>query len=103
MVDTVIKNSKLVFPEGIIDGGVAIEGEKIVAIATNDNLPRARRTINARGRYLIPGVIDPHVHLAPAATPAANLRIASPRFPGMPISATSLSSSCSGEGKKPSP
>ena len=69
MVDTVIKNSKLVFPEGIIDGGVAIEGEKIVAIATNDNLPRARRTINARGRYLIPGVIDPHVHLAPAATP----------------------------------
>ena len=64
MVDIVIKNSKLVFAEGIINGGVAIEGEKIVTVATDDNLPRARRTINARGRYLIPGVIDPHIHLA---------------------------------------
>lgn len=77
MADTVIKNSKMVFPEGIIEGGVAIVGEKIVVVANNDNLPAADNTIDAKGKYLIPGVIDPHVHLAPAATPG----YAPPGFP----------------------
>jgi len=69
MVDIVIKNSRVVFPEGIIEGGVAIQGGKIVAVAQNDHLPAAQRTIDAKGLHLIPGVIDPHVHLAPASTP----------------------------------
>lgn len=29
----------------------------------NDYLPSARRTIDAQGRYILPGLVDPHVHL----------------------------------------
>ena len=69
MVDLIIKNAQMVFPEGIIQGGVAIEGAKIVAVAKDDYLPQARRVIDAQGKHLLPGVVDPHVHLAPASTP----------------------------------
>ena len=69
MVDVVIKNSQMVFPEGIVKGGIAIQGEKIVAVADDAHLPSANRTIDAKGNYLIPGVVDAHVHLAPASTP----------------------------------
>lgn len=61
-VDTVIKNCKVVSPEGIIPEGVAINGGKIVAIADDAYLPEAEKTIDASGKYVIPGVIDAHVH-----------------------------------------
>ena len=63
-VDLAIKNCKIVFPEGIISGaGVAVDEEKIVAVVKEPNLPTADKTIDAKGNYLIPGVIDPHSHL----------------------------------------
>lgn len=62
-VKIVIKNCKLVRPEGIVAEGIAIDGEKIVAIARDTNLPEAERTIDAKGKYVIPGMIDNHVHI----------------------------------------
>lgn len=61
-VDTVVKNCKIVNPEGIIPGGIAIKGGIIVAIGNDAYLPEADKTIDAGGKYLIPGVIDAHVH-----------------------------------------
>ncbi len=63
IVDTVIKNGKVVWPEGIEPLGIAIDGEKIVAIATDENLPEAKTTIDAKGNYVIPGAIDVHTHI----------------------------------------
>jgi dihydropyrimidinase len=41
---------------------IYIDGEKVVAIGSQ--LPAtATRTIDARGRYVIPGCVDPHTHL----------------------------------------
>lgn len=62
-VDTVIKNCNMVSPLGTSPVGVAIKGEKIVAIADDSCLPEAERTIDAQGNYVLPGVIDVHTHL----------------------------------------
>ncbi len=61
MVDLVIKNCKLVLPEGIVNAGIAIENEKIVKIGKN-NLPTTENIIDAKGNYILPGLIDVHVH-----------------------------------------
>ncbi len=61
-VDTVIKNGQLVSADGIARKGIAIDGEKIVAIADDGDLPQARKTIDANGNFILPGIIDVHVH-----------------------------------------
>jgi len=61
-VDVVIKNCRVVSPEGISAAGVAIDDGVIVAIASDPNLPEAKRTIDAKGNYLLPGIIDAHTH-----------------------------------------
>ncbi len=63
MVDLVIKQGQVVTPAGIVRGGVAIEGERIVAVCADSLLPAARRVIDARDQYVIPGLIDAHVHM----------------------------------------
>lgn len=63
MHDIVIKNSVVVTPTGLIQGGVAIDGEKITAVGANGGLGQARRTIDAQDRVLFPGIFDPHFHL----------------------------------------
>jgi len=61
-VDLVIRGGRLVSSTGIISAGIAIEGGVIVAISRDDALPDSRETIDATGKYVLPGVIDPHVH-----------------------------------------
>ena len=60
--DLRVVNARVVTPHGEIDGGVAAEDGRIVAVGTESNLPDADRTIDAEGNYLIPGFVDPHVH-----------------------------------------
>lgn len=61
--DLVIKGARVVTHDGEYRGGVAVEGERIVLTGSDEALPEARRTIDAQGRVLMPGVIDPHCHL----------------------------------------
>lgn len=65
VVDTTVRNGRVVTPGGVLLGGLAIDGEQIVAVGTDDALPASRRSIDARGRYVIPGLLDAHVHLGP--------------------------------------
>jgi dihydropyrimidinase/dihydroorotase len=62
-VDLVIRNGRVVTPAGVIGGGVAIDGERIVAVGADATLPPARRAIDAREQYVLPGLIDAHVHM----------------------------------------
>ena len=62
--DLVIRGGRVVTPGGVVHGGLAIAGETIVALGADDALPGARRTIDARGQYVLPGLIDAHVHMA---------------------------------------
>lgn len=64
LVDIAIKNCRIVNAWGISQANLAINQGKIVAIAGNiTSLPEAKSTIDARGKYVIPGVIDPHTHI----------------------------------------
>jgi dihydropyrimidinase len=60
--DTVISGGNVVTPAGCYTGDVALRGEKIVALGT-DLAAGAKKTINAAGHHVIPGVLDVHVHL----------------------------------------
>jgi len=61
-VDTLITGAHVVTPDGTFDAAVAVAGETIVAIGPRDALPAARETIDASGKYVLPGAIDSHVH-----------------------------------------
>src|SRR5215210_4357242 len=62
--DLLIMNASAVIPRvGIIDGtNIMIEDGKIKSIAYSANDVTASRKIDACGKYVLPGVIDPHVH-----------------------------------------
>ncbi len=62
-VDLVVKNGILVLPTGLCQGGVAVEGERILSLTKDQLLPNAERVIDARGSFILPGIIDPHTHL----------------------------------------
>ena len=58
--DTLITNSHIVLPQGIVDQNIIIDGGKIVGF-THD-MPSCDNKINGNGLISIPGPIDTHVH-----------------------------------------
>ncbi len=48
---------------------VAIDGDRITAIKKSIRAPRGTRVIDAKGKFLIPGLWDMHMHLPPASPP----------------------------------
>jgi len=73
MVDLAVENGRVVLPDnGVFETNVYIKDGKIHSLGNNPGL-KARRTVDARGKYVIPGIIDPHVHLGLFASMAAEL------------------------------
>src|SRR5579863_108789 len=64
MVDLVVRGDTVVTPQGIGACDIAIAGERIVAMAASGSLPvpDGARLIDATGKIVMPGGIDPHVH-----------------------------------------
>lgn len=62
-VDTIIAGGTLVTSKEAFNASVAIDGETIVAIGREDTLPEADRRVDATGKTVMPGVVDPHVHI----------------------------------------
>ncbi|MGD2201262.1 MAG: amidohydrolase family protein [Candidatus Bathyarchaeota archaeon] len=61
-VDLVVKNSRLVTSQGVLEGGVAIDEGVIVTLAKDPHLPVGDRVIDAGGNVVLPGVLDGHSH-----------------------------------------
>lgn len=59
MYDLVVRGGTVV-DGGVFEGDVAVEGERIAAVGRG---LEGRRTVDAGGCYVIPGGVDPHVHL----------------------------------------
>lgn len=57
-----ITNVRIVTPHGVRPGTVAVNGEHIAAVLPQHTVVRAEATLDGGGRYLLPGVIDSHVH-----------------------------------------
>ena len=64
MSDINIINGEVLIPEiGIGRVDLVIRGNKIAAIAQHNRLPSDGETIDASGLMVMPGIMDPHVHL----------------------------------------
>lgn len=57
-----IKNCKIFSPTDYIHGDILVHGEKIARVARSLKA-RGEDVVNVRGRQVIPGLVDPHVHL----------------------------------------
>jgi dihydropyrimidinase len=61
--DLLITNASVVVPKvGVLETNVVVEGGKVRALTNSAGNIQASRTINAQGKYVLPGAIDPHVH-----------------------------------------
>jgi dihydropyrimidinase len=60
MYDLIIRNGLIINSDGIVNADLAIQDEQITAIGLGLT---GHRVIDAEGCYVIPGAIDPHVHL----------------------------------------
>ena len=80
MLDLIIRGGQVVTPWGVGDWEVAVQGEKIVAVAAPGTFTEeAGRVVDASGKIVVPGGIEPHAHIAaPFVAQGQNLSTAPP-------------------------
>jgi allantoinase len=61
--DLLIKNGNVVLKNGVRKVDIAILGGKISDISENASAAMANKVIDAEGQYVMPGMIDTHVHI----------------------------------------
>ena len=68
MAGLVLKNGFVVTPAGVVPGGIASEDGVITVVAASGSLPKGDPENDVHGSFILPGVIDPHVHLGTGGT-----------------------------------
>lgn len=63
VVETVIAGGHIVTADTVRNASVAIDDGTIVSIGAEDELPDAHHRIDATDQLVLPGVVDPHVHI----------------------------------------
>ncbi|MGA0854387.1 MAG: amidohydrolase family protein, partial [Luteolibacter sp.] len=58
-----IKNGEIVTAETRYKADILVERQTISAIGKNLEAPAGATVIDAKGKYVFPGFIDPHVHI----------------------------------------
>ncbi len=65
MLDLVIKGGQVVMPHGVATLDIGVQGEKIVALGAPGTLTEdAGRVVDAGGKIVVPGGIEPHAHIS---------------------------------------
>ena len=64
MLDLLIRNGQVVTPQGAGAWEIAVQDGKIVAVAAPGTFREASRVIDAAGKVVVPGGVEPHTHLA---------------------------------------
>ena len=78
MIDLIVRGGQVVTPWGVGDWDVAVEGEKIAAVASPGSIPaEVGRVLDASGMIVVPGGIEPHAHVS-APVAGTNLLTAPP-------------------------
>jgi dihydroorotase len=95
MYDLLIKGGRVFDPGQNLDArlDVAVSGGRIVALQPNIATAEAKRTLEVRGdnRYVVPGLIDLHTHVAfGAQTPGVNWQAADPELAGVHSGVTTV-------------
>jgi dihydroorotase len=60
--DLLVRGGRVWTPGGIVAADVAVAGEKVAAVAAPGALSEAKTTIDASGKFVIPGLVDTHTH-----------------------------------------
>ena len=63
MLDLLIRNGEVVTPQGVGRWTVGVKGEQIAYVGMDDPSMQAGRTVDAAGKIVVPGGIEPHAHL----------------------------------------
>ncbi len=58
-----MRGGTLVTPESVAPGEILIDGDRIVAVGPTVDAPAEASVLDASGLLVLPGLIDPHVHL----------------------------------------
>ena len=61
--DLTIRNGVVVTPTGLVRGGLSVTDGVITQIGADHLLTTGATDVDAGGKHLLPGIIDPHVHL----------------------------------------
>ena len=57
-----IVNGKIVLPDRVLEGAALLYDQKILDVATESEVPAEAERIDAQGNYVIPGLLDMHIH-----------------------------------------
>ncbi len=61
-----IRGGRVANADGVRTADVRVDGDRIIEVASSISPPAGVRVIDARGKLVVPGGIDPHTHLQPA-------------------------------------
>ncbi len=64
-VDVLVRGGRVVTASDVVEAAVAIRDGRIAALGPEALLPPAARVIDAAGKYVLPGLIDCHLHVGP--------------------------------------
>lgn len=66
MIDLLLTGARVIDPADGLDGllDVAVDGGRIVDVAPETRDREARRTVDASGKWILPGLVDTHVHVS---------------------------------------
>ena len=67
--DLVIKNAKIYTNGTFFQGAVAVRDGMIASVCTDSEIPEAEKVIDAEGKYLLPGMIESHMHVREPGRP----------------------------------
>jgi D-hydantoinase len=62
-VDLILRGGKIVTSTGVTEADVAISEGKIASVSKNSELSQGGKILNVGGMFLLPGIIDAHVHV----------------------------------------
>ena len=63
MFDLLVQNGTVVLADGVYPYDVSIQDGKVASIGLHGTLGGAKETVDASGKMVLPGLIDPHVHI----------------------------------------
>jgi dihydropyrimidinase len=64
-LDLVVRGGRVVTSTDVVEAAVGVRDGAIVAVGAEDLLPPAATVVDASGKYVLPGLIDAHLHVGP--------------------------------------
>jgi imidazolonepropionase-like amidohydrolase len=76
-VTAIVGGTVITITKGTFKGTVILKDGKIAEIGENVSIPAGAEKVDATGMYVMPGIIDPHSHIAAEATNEGSISVAS--------------------------